>query len=429
MTANNVPLPAAGDELVPESLHGLADPEIAPVITMLMPPKIAAPLTDLERRGFLPDFDLRALAKAWLLSGRNPHLVAFASAYLLLRYRLGNNILDTIDMAWREKSRVNLSWSSDRWTAEHDRLARIASFRRISSTKTQYPLLDKYARLLPRSFPGYLIRNSTRLAAEGLRQRHCVATYHDLLLTGVAAIATVFLDRKRYTVQLLPADRSDGSTGNPTPEEARPDSSEYLELAPFVIDEVRGRFNKTPDHETLNRISTELDTPISPFLARTPRNRRGARTAQDIERSATALAIALLDIGVTSLRVEWCGSGDQGFISNTEIWNADGALPLNLPIRHPVMSNVYDHETSTWKQQTEIEDTTVGDAAEATLLQYIDATCPGLENCSGGQAEFSLKHNDGGEPTIHMRISENVTDEETIDEIGPTQIPNNRAAA
>lgn len=62
-----------------------------------------------------------------------------------------------------------------------------------------FPYPEKH---LPKRFSGYLIRTSRRLGMEGLRQRHCVASYDSRLRKGDCAIVAVFADRQRWTVEL-----------------------------------------------------------------------------------------------------------------------------------------------------------------------------------------------------------------------------------
>ena len=72
---------------------------------------------------------------------------------------------------------------------------------------------------------------------EGLRQRHCVASYHPQLQAGSCAIASVFIDRQRWTVQLL-------ATGKPD--------------MPLSIGQIKTRLNGLPTKEIRDRIHETL---------------------------------------------------------------------------------------------------------------------------------------------------------------------------
>ena len=52
-------------------------------------------------------------------------------------------------------------------------MAKAVTLRQFSKKNVNYDV-EFYANALPRKFPGYIIRNSLRLATVGWYQRHCV---------------------------------------------------------------------------------------------------------------------------------------------------------------------------------------------------------------------------------------------------------------
>ena len=202
-----------------------------------LPAKAAVPLRDLVQRGLLPPSTASVLIDAAELSGDPQHLLGFAVAMLSLQ-NTGVPVIDTIRMARSQGKRINVCWSAKRWKAEHDRLSRAATVIRLSAANEVYDLAE-YEPHLPAAWPGYLVRTSLRLALEGVRQRHCVASRHHAIRKGHCAIAVVFVDRKRWTVELRRAGRSD---------------------APLRIAQIRGHRNAKPGAEVREAVRERLGT-------------------------------------------------------------------------------------------------------------------------------------------------------------------------
>ena len=91
-----------------------------------------------------------------------------------------------------------------------------------------------FERHLPASWPGYLLKSSVKLGLEGHRQDHCVASYASLVEAGACAIATVLVDRKRWTVELVKTGKAD---------------------APLRIAQIHGKRNSKPDGSATTRDS------------------------------------------------------------------------------------------------------------------------------------------------------------------------------
>ena len=79
--------------------------------------------------------------------------------------------------------------------------SRRTTLERLSAANEVFDLSGFEAHL-PSRPPGYLIRTSKRPGMEGLRQHDCVAEYHTAIQRRYCAIATVFVNRMRWTVAL-----------------------------------------------------------------------------------------------------------------------------------------------------------------------------------------------------------------------------------
>lgn len=421
---------------VPEELTRIDNPvKLIEAFREFVPPKIFVPLNDLHDRHLLATNILVCLLKSWILSGRNPHLLAFAIAWHSLdtHPRTGMSMADIVDMAWQHRRRINLSWSPNRWNQVHNQLARIATFTRLGENPVAYTGLERYARYLPDNFPGYLIDNSRRLAAEGLRQDHCIASYHDRILKGDCAILTVLLGGRRYTVSLAPKPQTPRTfypvapNSPPVDRPADPvDSADPTDRG-LQIEEIRGRHNLQPDHATFLRIRNALSIePCRELLNRYTPDCSDNTTRMKVTDTARATASALCDAGVHHALVSWCGSGDEGCIHSIDLRDEqDRPILDDARISIPVVLNRYDAKREKWTQTTEIEDTLVERAVENLIDEYISAHCPGIEYNDGGEAEFVIRPGspDGATPpTFSMRILENIVEQETVHDTGPQPI-------
>ena len=169
-----------------------------------LPPKVAMPLKHLAKIDQMKDRDIRLVLDAGDLVGNHAHLLGFAAGAMgMAASRVP--IHDTVAMAKKLGARIQLDWTPRRWREEHDKLAKRITLHRFRQKNVDYDV-SSFEALLPATYPGYLIRNSMRLATVGWRQRHCVADYHDLVVSGHRAIACVFINKTRWTVELRKSD-------------------------------------------------------------------------------------------------------------------------------------------------------------------------------------------------------------------------------
>ena len=261
-----------------------------------MPPKIARPLADLHAQGHLNDTMLSDLLDAAEIALDRSPLVAFAAAY----FSMGSSgvlVRDTIRMARNLNHPLNLRWSAKRWRTEHDRLARRETLAALAHDNTRYDI-QRYAALLPATFRGYLIPSRRRLAWEGLRQGHCIASYHDNLAAGRLAVAAVLLHGKRWTVLL----RHHRDTAKPA----------------LAVVDIRGRKNALPDPATRQAVHLELDLPMPErAIPRQSADLSAARSPAYHRNFPNMLAVLRAYL-VEEVEITFDGSGDSGCIDNIQ---------------------------------------------------------------------------------------------------------------
>ena len=201
-----------------------------------LPPKVAMPLTHLAKIGQMKEQDIKTVLDAGDLTGNHNMLVGFAAGAMGMKAQRVP-VTDTVAMAKKLGRTIRLDWSPRRWHEEHDKMAKAVTLRQFREKNVNYDV-EFYAKSLPPEFPGYIIRNSLRLATVGWYQRHCVANYHSSCQSGSSAIVCVFVDHTRWTVELR-------KTDNPN--------------HPVRITQIRTTDNRGPDPQTEKKIYEYLD--------------------------------------------------------------------------------------------------------------------------------------------------------------------------
>ena len=174
--------------------------------------------------------DIQTVLDAGDLTGNYHTLVGFAAGAMGMTAQ-HVPVADTVAMAKDLGRKIRLDWSPRRWREEHDRMAKAVTLRQFSEKNKDYDV-EFFRSVLPK-FPGYIIRNSRRLATVGWHQRHCVASYHNRVARGDSAIVCVFVNHVRWTVELV-------KTGNA--------------LHPLGINQIRTTDNGCPDAATEQQI-------------------------------------------------------------------------------------------------------------------------------------------------------------------------------
>ena len=203
-----------------------------------LPPKVAMPLTHLAKIGQMKEQDIKTVLDAGDLTGNHNMLVGFAAGAMGMKAQ-HVPVTDTVAMAKKLGRTIRLDWSPRRWHEEHDKMAKAVTLRQFRSKNVDYDV-EFYAKALPPKFPGYIIRNSLRLATVGWYQRHCVASYHSSCKSGSSAIVCVFVDHTRWTVEL----RKTGDLDHP-----------------LRITQIRTTDNRGPDPQTEQKIYEYLGLP------------------------------------------------------------------------------------------------------------------------------------------------------------------------
>jgi hypothetical protein len=340
-----------------------------------LPPKVAQPFRQLLAAGQLTDDVVATLLDAGELAGDSAKLLGFAIAYLHLRAQ-GVPVHDVIRMAKDQGRHINLAWSPKRWSAEHDRLARSEALRRLAEENVAYDVA-RYAALLPPRFSGYLIRTSRRLGMEGLRQRHCVASYHARLQAGSCAIAAVFAGRRRWTVQLI-------LTDNP--------------VQPLQIAQVRTRFNEQPTSELLKRIHETLGIePARVPAGPAPHCAEGRAYLRTLRR----LLPVLRDHGVETVTVTFDGSGDEGSINDIAYTpHAIAEAARAVAVAFETVSSHF--EDGRWITVAEPAQGSLDDALEALTDDYLEETGVDWYNDDGGFGELVIDVREG---TVALEVN------------------------
>ena len=223
-----------------------------------LPPKVAQPLTHLVKIGQIKDQDIRTVLDAGDMTGNHHLLVGFAAGAMGMKAQ-HVPVTDTVAMAKKLGRKIRLDWSPRRWREEHDRMAKAVTLRQFSEKNVDYDV-EFYATALPPEYPGYIIRNSLRLAKVGWYQRHCVASYHYRCVSGSSAFVCVFVDHTRWTVELKKSANS---------------------ASPVRISQIRTTDNRGPDTPTEKKIYEHLG--ISGYVPETDSYLQAAREAEQLK--------------------------------------------------------------------------------------------------------------------------------------------------
>ncbi|HSH28979.1 MAG TPA: PcfJ domain-containing protein [Thiohalobacter sp.] len=304
--------------------------------------------------------------------------VGFLSGFLYLKSR-AIPVEDTIRMAKRLGRQLNLTWSANRWREEHDRLSRLETLSRMAARNTVYDV-SRYARHLPRCFKGYLIRTSRRLGMEGLRQRHCVASYHDRVRAGGRALAVVFVDRQRWTVELSMTEDPD---------------------TPLRIDQIRGRFNAMPTEAIRRQVHATLGIALPIARACAQANAGEPLYLLNLRRVLPVLR----EQGVGTVTVSFDGSGDSGSVSSVDTDTGyDEALEVELTRARRYF------DAGVWRTDLSTARVPIGDALEEITYDYLEHTGVDWYNNDGGFGELAIHVDDG---TVELQVDVRYTNVNT----------------
>ncbi len=327
-----------------------------------LPNKIKHPLTVLYNAKQIDELVLSDILDAGECANDSSRLLAFAVSYLTFQRR-SIPVGDCIRMAKQQARRVNLGWSENRWKEEHNRLSRSATLAQLAKINMLYNI-DQFAVHLPHSWKGYLIKNSRRLGMEGLRQRHCVASYHPQIYNGLTAIAVVFIQKKRWTVQLSLTHNND---------------------SPLAITQIKSLLNSTPDIETKKCIHQQLNIPLE--LPKNTIQHDNQQECRHLQNLRTLLPI-LREQGITSIRVTFDGSGDSGCIDGIETEPLDIALDESRLVT--IITNQVYHDSHQWKERCNETQISLKEAIHNITYDYLEETGVNWYDDDGGYGIFEI---------------------------------------
>jgi len=346
-----------------------------------LPAKTAMPFRQLLSAGQIPEDVIHTVLDAGEITGDTSKLIGFAVGFLHLRAQ-GVPVHDVIRMAKAQKRRINLAWGAKRWKEEHDRLSRAEALQRMAAENVRYDV-SKFEKHLPERFSGYLIRSSRRLGMEGLRQRHCVASYDSRVRKGDCAIAAVFADGQRWTVELR-------LTNDPE--------------APLRIDQIKTRHNGLPPASIRQQIHKVLGIDL--------KQSTGAaypiRDALYMENLRRVLPV-LRQHGIEQVTVSFNGEGDSGSIEDILYEPCDNEEAVKaLPVEHISTSSFFDD--GQWRRLATPEQSTLNEAIDALTYDYLEETNVDWYNNDGGYGELVIDVQAG---TVSLEVQVRFTDTTT----------------
>jgi hypothetical protein len=310
-----------------------------------LPRKISVPLRSLVESQQLSAEILETLLDAAELSQDPSKLIGFAIAFLYMTQQRVP-VQDTIRMAKSQGRRINLEWSSQRWQLEHARFSRAETLGRLSAENERYDL-DRFAAKLPQRFCGYLIRSSRRLGMEGLRQRHCVASYHNAIKAGHTAICVVFANRRRWTVEL-------GLTGG--------------DGHPLRIVQIKTRLNARPDGKEREAIFRILGIDSRTHIIPADEISTERAYLENLRRVLPMLRAEHVD----NVCVSFDGCGDEGTVEDIDFGTSKGYVgKQRVTIIALQVRLGEDHQLTRRRLE---KATTVSQAIETITYDYLEVS-------------------------------------------------------
>ncbi len=346
-----------------------------------LPNKVAAPLTQLRSNGHISQETLSVILDAGEVAGEQHRLLGFSVAYLHLQSK-GVPIQGVVRMAKSQGRRINLQWSEQRWKQEHDRMSRAETLDRLGEANISYDV-SAYEAHLPRSFPGYIIRNSRRLGMEGLRQRHCVGDYHSSIQAGYCAIVAVFANQRRWTVELR----------------LGTDSEEPLQIV-----QMRSRFNARPSEEESKAIHEALGIASARL-----ENDSGGTVSNDRNYLSTLCQLlpVLREHHVNEISVIFDGSVGEGAIEDIICDPVDTSDVLDMQIEHTSRSTVFENDR--WVTVSEETMQPVCQVLEELTDDYLEESDVDWYNDDGGFGTLNIDVTRG---TVLLKINVRYTESE-----------------
>lgn len=340
-----------------------------------LPPKMAKSFGKLLDIGHVDDITLNTVLDAAELAGDWNKALWFTSSYLFLRGK-GIPVGDVIAMSIQHNRKINLEWSPKRWQAEHDKLSRLATLKMLSAAQRHFDV-GYFEKHIHKKFPGYLIKTSRRLGMEGFRQRHCVAGYESRIQYGSTAIASVFVNHQRWTVELL-------KTGD--------------DELPIQIGQVKTVFNEMATTDVRNTVHEYLGVATS----KTVTNAGEQRALREI--NFARIIPVLRNLNVQGVSVDFSGCGDDGHIYAVSLYPEfdDRVLPMVS-----IVENTRDFQDGIWVYAEKTTEQPLREAIKSMVYDYLEMTGVDWFNNDGGQGAFNIDLEKG---TVDFEVNQNYTE-------------------
>jgi hypothetical protein len=333
-----------------------------------VPKKVAGRLRGLLQLEHIDEHTINVVLDAGELAKDATFLADFATGYLYLRSQ-SIPVADVINMAKQHERKIHLMWSGKRWREEHERLSRYATLKALSENLVVYDV--KWSDELP-DFPGYVIKSSHRLGMEGLRQKHCVASYHQRIMSGMVLIAVVFFDKKRWTVELIRTSTS----------------------SDIRVGQIKTRYNGNPSPEQRKRICQMLGLAVNGSLDGVANQRELIDGEPSWRSCMRALVPVLEEQGVSWVCVTFSGYGDSGAIDDLDVFNHNNdSVLLKGNITYPKARMVYAN--GFYETEVDLVTESINDALEAMIYDWLESTNVDWYNNDGGQGELTIDFSQG----------------------------------
>jgi len=337
-------------------------------LLIALPNKVNKPLMQLLKVEHISEEIISDVLDMVDLGGRPEHALGYVVSYQHLT-KSGVPMKDIIAMTKTYTRRLNPSWSRTRWMEEHRKLGRVAVLVALSGDDYIYEL-DEYNRLLPVIFPGYLIKSSRRLGAEGLRQDHCVASYDKRIRSGACCIAVVFIKKERWTVELVISGDS------------------------LRIRQIKTKHNRTPSNDERDVIfgclGVETPKPVTVDADEAITERDAIRT------NLLTICNRLRMLGISDVTASFDGGGDSGCVYEPEAHRGDGVAVdqktefADIEIRYIRIDKSYDIQMQNWNISNREVTVSLKDALQETIEAHIDLANVDWHNNDGGFGEYVL---------------------------------------
>lgn len=340
-----------------------AEDKIYQVKRSIFPQKVAVVLESLCVGGFISEDEMKTLETAYKLAREKSVYTGFLVAYKSLKCLYYSTMIDDcIEMSKELNRPIDLMWSAKRWKNEHDVMGRFIALKKLAGNHETYDV-SRFEALLPVKFPGYVIKTSTRLGMEGLRQRHCVASYGPRIKTGNTCICSVFVHKRRFTVEIAISPQADKKPR-------------------LRVTNAKTRFNQEASPDVMRVIKDFLGIK-APKAVTDSSGKNG--TAERKERMLALIYSKLREIGVTEVTVRFNGYGDSGCIEHIGYDNNETQDDhIIVPYERPVPHSWHDDEGVV------VVEMSLKDAIEEVSMEYISDTEVDWYNDCGGFGELKI---------------------------------------